>query len=162
MSQGFHLAQINVGRLLAPIDSPQLKDFKDNLDRINALAESQPGFVWRLTGEGDNAIDVRPFEDPEMAVNLSVWTGLEPLAAFVYRTAHRDIMRRRREWFEVMETFMTLWWIPIGHVPTPEEGWAKLKLLERLGSTAEAFTFRNPFPAPGAAIPEPPILDRCA
>jgi heme-degrading monooxygenase HmoA len=104
VSQGYHLAQINVGRFLAPIDSPQIRDFVDNLDRINALAESQPGFVWRLVGEGNNATDVRPFEDPDTAVNLSVWESLETLAAFVYRTAHRDIMRRRREWFSVMET----------------------------------------------------------
>jgi heme-degrading monooxygenase HmoA len=162
VSQGYHLAQINVGRFLAPIDSPQIKDFVDNLDRINALAESQPGFVWRLVGEGNNATDVRPFEDPDMALNLSVWESLETLAAFVYRTAHRDIMRRRREWFSVMETYMTLWWVPVGYTPTPEEGWARLKLLEQMGPTADAFTFRNPFPAPDAIVPELPILDRCA
>ena len=162
MSEGYRLAQINVGRLLAPIDSPQIKDFKDNLDRINALAESQPGFVWRLTGEGNDATDVRPFEDPDMAVNLSVWESLENLAAFVYRTAHRDIMRRRREWFDAMETYMVLWWIPAAHTPTPEEGWARLKMLDQSGPTADAFTFRHPFPAPDTVVPQAPILDRCA
>jgi hypothetical protein len=162
VNQGYHLAQINVGRFLAPIDSPQIKGFVDNLDRINALAEEQPGFVWRLVGEGNNATDIRPFEDPDVAVNLSVWESLDRLAAFVYRTAHRDIMRRRREWFGVMETYMTLWWAPMGHRPSPDEGWARLKLLEQMGPTADAFTFRNPFPAPGALAAEQPILDRCA
>lgn len=162
MTSAYHLAQVNVGKLLAPIDHPQIRDFKDNLDRINALAEAQPRFVWRLVGEGDDATDLRPFEDPDILINMSVWTGIEALAAFVYRTDHRDIMRRRREWFEPMETFMALWWVPAGHIPTAAEAWEKLKTLERLGPTAEAFTFRNPSPAPDAIEPEAPILDRCA
>ena len=93
---------------------------------------------------------------------MSVWAGQEPLAAFVYRSAHRDIMRRRREWFEAIESFMVLWWVPVGHVPTSEEGWARLKILQHHGPTAEAFTFRHPVPAPDARAPETPILDRCA
>lgn len=162
MSAGYHLAQLNIGRLLAPLDSPLIEDFVDNLDRINALAEAQPGFVWRLTGEGNNAADLNPFPDASLAVNMSVWTGIDPLAAFVYRTAHRDIMRRRKEWFELMDTYTVLWWVPVGHTPSTEEAWAKLKTLEQSGPTAEAFTFRLPFPAPDALVPEAPVLDRCA
>ncbi|HEY2753386.1 DUF3291 domain-containing protein [Phenylobacterium sp.] len=159
---GFHLAQINIGRLLAPVDHPKLADFVANLDRINALADGQPGFVWRLTGEGGDATDIRPVEDdPMVAINMSVWTDLDALAAFVYRTAHREVMRRRREWFEGMETYMTLWWVPLGHRPTPAEGMARLAILERLGPGPEAFTFRNPFPAPDASSVAP-ILDECA
>lgn len=159
---GWRLAQINVGKLLAPIDDPRIKDFKDSLERINALAESQPGFVWRLKGDGGDATDLRPFEDPDIIPNMSVWTSLEALAEFVYRTGHRDIMRRRREWFAPMETFMVLWWVPAGHVPTLAEAQDRLKRLEQLGPTAEAFTFRHPFPAPDAIEPEAPVLDRCA
>ena len=159
---GYHLAQINVGTLLQPIDHPQIKDFKDNLDRINALAEAQAGFVWRLVGDGNDATDLRPFEDPDLLVNMSVWSGLDALAAFVYRSDHRDIMRRRREWFAPAETFMALWWVPAGHVPTTAEGWAALKTLEQRGPTPAAFTFRQPFPAPDALAPEAPVLDRCA
>ena len=158
----WRLAQINIGRLLAPIDDPRTRDFKDNLDRINALADAEPGFVWRLVGEGGDATDLRPFEDPDLLLNMSVWEGLEPLAAFVYRSAHRDVMRRRREWFEAIETFLALWWVPAGHIPTPEEGWARLKTLEQSGPTVEAFTFRHPFPAPDSQTPQAPILDRCA
>jgi hypothetical protein len=159
---GFQLAQINIGRIVAPTDSPVLKDFMDNLDRINALAEAQPGFVWRLVGDGGNATDIQAFDDPMMLLNMSVWDGLDPLAAFVYRTAHRDVMRRRREWFEPMETYMALWWVPGGHRPTPAEGVARIDLLARMGPTPEAFTFRHPFPAPDGAIVPEPVLDRCA
>lgn len=159
---GYHLAQINVGRLHAPVDHPMIADFVANLDRINALADGTPGFVWRLVGEGNNATDIQPRpDDPLFAVNLSTWTSLDALAGFVYRSAHRDIMRRRREWFEAMETYMCLWWVPAGHRPTPAEGLERLGLLERLGPAAEAFTFRHPFPAPDAT-PVAPVLDKCA
>jgi hypothetical protein len=158
----FHLAQINVGRFLAPTDDPRIAEFMANLDRINALAESQPGFVWRLIGESGNATDIRPVEDdPLMAINMSTWESLDALAGFVYRTAHRDIMRRRREWFEAMETYMTLWWVPAGHTPTPAEGLARLAVLQQLGPTSEAFTFRYPSPAPDA-VTITPVLDQCA
>ena len=163
MGQGFQLAQINIGRILAPTDSPVLKDFMDNLDRINALAEAQPSFVWRLTGEGGNdATDIHAFDDPMLLLNMSVWESLDALAGFVYRSAHRDVMRRRREWFEPMETYMALWWVPAGHRPTPAEGAARIALIARMGPTPEAFSFRQPFPAPGAATGPDPVLDRCA
>jgi hypothetical protein len=159
---GYQLAQVNVGRLLAPVGHPQIADFAANLDRINALADGQPGFVWRLKGEGNNATDIQPKpDDPLFAINMSVWTDLDALAAFVYRSAHSDIMRRRREWFALMETYMTLWWVPAGHQPTPAEGLDRLAIFERLGPTAEAFSFRYPFPSPDAQ-PVQPILDECA
>ena len=96
-----------------------------------------------------------------MLVNMSVWRSPDELAAFVYRTAHREIMRRRREWFHEAEVYMGLWWVPAGHRPTPAEGRARLETLQRLGPTAETFTFRQPFPAPGE-IGAQPILDECA
>ena len=155
---GWRLAQINIDTFKAPVDSPLIAD----LDRINALADGQPGFVWRLTGEGNNATDIQPFENPLMAVNMSVWESPDALAAFVYRTAHRDVMRRRSEWFEKMELFMGLWWVPVGHQPTVEEGIAALETLRRLGPSPAAFTFRQPFPAPDATERPAPILDECA
>lgn len=158
----FHLAQINVGRLLQPVDHPQIADFKNNLDRINALADGLPGFVWRLVGEGNNATDIQPKPgDPLFAMNMSVWTDMDALAGFVYRSAHRDIMRRRREWFEAMAVYQTLWWVPAGHTPTIAEGMAKLAEFERLGPTAAAFSFKTPFPAPDGQ-PAIPVLDECA
>jgi hypothetical protein len=159
----FHLAEINIGRLRASVDDPMIADFVANLDRINALADGSPGFIWRLTGAGDNATDIQPdANDPLMALNMSVWESPQALGAFVYRSDHLPIMRRRSEWFEKLELFMALWWVPAGHTPTVEEGMAKVDTLRRLGPTAEAFTFRNPFPAPDANEAPPPVLDECA
>jgi hypothetical protein len=159
----FHLAEINIGRLRASVDDPMIADFVANLDRINALADGSPGFIWRLTGAGDNATDIQPdADDPLMALNMSVWESPQALGAFVYRSDHLPIMRRRSEWFEKLELFMALWWVPAGHTPTVEEGMAKVDTLRRLGPTAEAFTFRNPFPAPDANEAPPPVLDECA
>lgn len=157
-----HLAQINIAKFRLPVDHPANADFVANIDRVNAIAESQPGFVWRLVGDGNNALDIHAFDDPNMAINMSVWTDLEALAAFVYRDAgHRDVMRRRKEWFEVMETYMALWWVPKGHIPTPGEGKKRLEILEQEGPTPEAFTFKTPFPPPGGTFIHP-ILDECA
>ena len=157
----YHLAQINVGTLKAPMAAPETAGFKDNLDSINALADAAPGFVWRLVGEGGDATDILMWDDPLMLLNMSLWTDIESLAAFVYRTAHRDVMRRRGEWFEKVETYMCLWWVPAGHVPTPEEAIARLESLRRRGPTAEAFTFREPFPSPDAAAAPPAVLETC-
>jgi hypothetical protein len=159
----YHLAQVNIGTLKAPMEAPETAGCAENLDRINALAEGQPGFVWRLTGEGNNATDLKPFDgDPLRILNMSVWADPEALAAFVYRTGHRDVMRRRAEWFEKLELFMCLWWVPVGHEPTPQEAIARLEVLRRRGPSPEAFTFRQPFPAPDAAVSPTPILDECA
>ena len=159
---GFHLAEINVGRLEAPVDHPMIADFKNNLDRINALADGMPGFVWRLVGEGNNATDIQPKpDDPLFAINMSLWTDLDALAGFVYRSAHVEIMRRRREWFAAMEIYMCLWWVPAGQTPTVEEGMARLALLEQHGPTADAFSFKTPFPTPDGE-PATPVLDECA
>jgi hypothetical protein len=144
-----HLAQINIAKFRLPATHPANAEFVANLDRINAIAEAQPGFIWRLKGEGSDALDIKAFEDPDIAINMSVWTDLESLTAFVYRNAdHREIMRRRREWFDHVETYMALWWIPSAHVPTPEEGKARLDLLALHGPTPAAFVFRKPFPPP--------------
>ncbi|CAN7267480.1 DUF3291 domain-containing protein [Phenylobacterium sp. LjRoot164] len=159
---GYHLAQINVGRLKAPIDAPETADFKNNLERINALAEASPGFVWRLTGEGDDATDLVAFDDPLIITNLSVWESQAALGAFVYRSGHVEIMRRRGEWFHEIEAYMALWWVPAGHAPTLAEAVARLELLRANGPGPEAFTFREPHPAPDATTSPLPILDKCA
>lgn len=141
----YHLAQLNIAQLLAPIDSPQLKDFVDNLDRINALAEQSEGFIWRLQTEEGDATALRPFGE-EVIVNLSVWENVEVLHQFVYRTAHAPIMSRRREWFARMaNAYMVLWWIPEGHQPSVEEAKQRLDLLQAQGASAQAFTFKQVF-----------------
>jgi hypothetical protein len=147
---GFHLAQLNVAALKAPIDSPELKDFVDNLDRVNAFAEAAPGFVWRLKGDGNDATSLRPLGD-NVLVNMSVWQDVKALRDFVYQSAHSEIMRRRREWFTRMgKAYLALWWVPAGHEPTVAEAVARLEHLRQHGATAEAFTFGEAFSAPDA------------
>src|SRR5688572_5665260 len=133
----YHLAQINIAALQAPLDSPELKDFVDNLDRINALAEASDGFVWRLVGDGNDATSLRPLGE-NVIINMSVWRDVEALKAFVYQSAHAPIMRRRREWFTRMaEAYMVLWWVPAGHQPTPAEAVARLERLRSEEHTSE-------------------------
>jgi GNAT superfamily N-acetyltransferase len=142
-----HLAQINLAQLQAPLDSPQLADFVNNLDRINALAESSPGFVWRLIGEGNNATDLRPFPNPDVIVNISVWESVETFGEFVYRSEHTKIVRRRREWFDKMDTPpVGLWHVPVGHVPTLGEARVRIDHLTRYGPSAFCFGFRDKLP----------------
>ena len=158
----YQLAEINIATFRVPMADPVNADFIANLDRVNALAECAPGFVWRLVGEGNNALDVQAFDNPNTAVNLSVWRDLDALANFVYRNEeHRKIMRRRREWFDRMEFHLALWWIVAGHRPTVAEGKARLATLSRVGPSADAFLFNKPFPAPDA-VPVSPRLDECA
>ena len=144
----YRLAQINVGKLKAPLDSPELKDFVDNLDRINALSEQSEGFVWRLKGDGNDATSLRPLGD-NVLVNMSVWRDADALREYVYKSAHVEIMRRRREWFTRMsDAYLALWWVPEGHEPTVAEAVARLQHLRKHGPTAEAFTFGEAFSAP--------------
>ncbi len=147
----YQLAQMNIARLLAPLDSPQLADFVANLDRINALAESSPGFVWRLKTEDGDATGLRPVDD-ETIVNMSVWIDLESLNQYVYRSAHVEVLRRRREWFQRMtDAYVVMWWVPKGHTPTIEEGLERLEYLKKHGPTARAFNVRKPFSPPDDA-----------
>jgi hypothetical protein len=154
----YHLAQLNIGRIKAPMDSPVMAGFANNLDRINALAEATPGFIWRLqTDEGD-ATAIRPFDDPEMLVNMSVWRDVESLNRYVYQSAHVELMKKRREWFERMDqAFLVLWWVPAGHIPSVAEAIERLERLRAHGPTHEAFTFRHAFPPPDAAAAARPI-----
>jgi heme-degrading monooxygenase HmoA len=148
------LAQVNVARLRAPLDTPQLADFVANLEPVNALADAAPGFVWRLQTEDGNATAVRVLDDDMLIVNMSVWRSLEALSAFVYGGGHREVMRRRREWFErLADAHVALWWVEVGTRPTVAEAERRLVQLRTHGPTREAFTFRTPFPAPGAAGP---------
>lgn len=146
----WYLAQINVGQMVAPRGDPRVQPFFDALDRINALADAAPGFVWRLQTETGNATDIQTAPDPLFLVNMSVWQDAEALFAFVYRSAHAPEMARRREYFARFEgTYQALWWVPTGHRPSIEEGLSRLWLLDRYGPSAQAFTFKARFPMPG-------------
>ena len=157
---GYHLAQLNVGTARAPIDSPELAGFMAGIEPVNAIADAAPGFVWRLEdGDGPGATALRP-RGPDCMVNMSVWESLEALRDFVYRNGpHLDFMRRRREWFHRMtEQHLVLWWVPAGHIPSLDEALSRLDQLEREGPSPEAFTFREPYAAPGTS-PAPAARD---
>ena len=144
-----HLAQINIGRLIAPVDDPQIADFVAQLDPVNALADRAAGFVWRLQSSSGNATDIAYNDDPFVLVNMSVWESLESLRAFVYHSHHLQVFRDRAKWFEKMDKpNYCLWWIPIGHIPTVAEGRERLEHYQRHGSTPYSFWFSQPFPMP--------------
>jgi hypothetical protein len=151
MTTDFHLAQVNISRLLAPLDSDLLRDFVNALDPVNASGDAAPGFVWRLQTEDGDATAVRIFDDPDLIVNLTVWTDLASLGDFAFGEPHVQIMRRRRAWFaKPTEAMTALWWIPAGTRPTVADAEERLLALRQNGPTPFAFTMRAPFPAPGS------------
>lgn len=149
MASNWHLAQYNIARLLAPLDSPQLSDFVANLDRINRVGDRSPGFVWRHQTEEGNSTSIRVRDDPWIIINFSVWEDADSLFQYTYRSDHAEVLRRRKEWFEPHEGhYLVLWWVPQGHEPTVEEAEERLVHLEAHGPSAHAFTLKQRFPAP--------------
>ncbi|MEO1060817.1 MAG: DUF3291 domain-containing protein [Actinomycetota bacterium] len=147
------LAQLNIGRLVALRGYPQVAEFFDALDRINALAEASDGFVWRLQDDEGNATSFHLERDRRLIPNLSVWRDLESLQDFMYRTDHVDFLRRRREWFEPLgREHLVLWWVEDGHRPDLDEALERLAQLEAEGPSPAAFTFRAPHGADGVAL----------
>lgn len=145
----YHLAQINIGRIRAPMDDPIMAEFKNALDEINALAEASRGFVWRLKDDSGNATGIAVFPDPRQLLNMSVWADVEALRVYTYRSLHGKFFARRQAWFEKFEmSHLALWWVPVGHAPTPAEAKLRLESLDVHGPTPFAFTFKQPFPAP--------------
>jgi hypothetical protein len=142
----YHIAQLNIALMRAPLDSPIMADFVAWLEPVNAIADSASGFVWRLKTESGDATALRPFDDDSILVNMSVWKSIEDLYHYVYKSDHAQVFRRRKAWFELMEqSSMVLWWIPAGHVPTVDEAKVKLELLRKNGPTPQAFTFKQQF-----------------
>ncbi len=156
MPQPFHIAQVNIAQLRAPIDDPLLEGFVARLDDINALADAAPGFVWRLQTDAGNATTFRPYDDDRILFNLSVWESPEPLREFVYRSAHTEVMRQRKSWFSQFEgPYYALWWIPAGQIPTIYEAKERLEHLRAHGESPHSFSFAKLFPPPGSVDPEP-------
>jgi Domain of unknown function (DUF3291) len=135
-----HLAELNIGRFKHATDDPRMAEFMDNLDRVNAIAERSDGFIWRLKDETGNATGIRPFADPDMAVNMSVWRDAESLERYVWNTVHKQFYRKRAEWFSLMEKqHFAMWWVDEGHLPSLEEAKARLEHLNEHGDSDFAF-----------------------
>ena len=145
----YHLAQINIARMLAPIDDPIMSEFVAQLSPINALADESPGFVWRLQSESGDATSIKIYDDELIIINITVWESVEFLREFAYRSAHVGVMRDRKRWFEIFDDpYYALWWIPAGELPSTEEGKERLDHLREDGDNAFAFSFKNVFPKP--------------
>ena len=143
----YHVAQVNIGRVKAPVEDPIMAGFVARLDEINALAERSPGFVWRLQTEAGNATYFRPYpDDDSILINMSVWETIDALRHYVYKTAHAELLRQREAWFEKFSgMYMALWWVPVGHRPGMDEATKRLAHLEKHGPTQFAFTFKKTF-----------------
>jgi hypothetical protein len=146
---GFHLTEFNIARLSEPLDAPANAEFAAVLEAVNLIAEVSPGFVWRLKDDaGRSASFVAAYRDPQLIVNLTVWTDPESLRHFTYRSGHGAYFRRRREWFDEGSSQMACWWTPIGEIPTVDDAMARLAHLAEHGTSERAFTFNDPLPMP--------------
>ncbi|PYX89001.1 MAG: DUF3291 domain-containing protein [Acidobacteria bacterium] len=142
----YHVAQINIGRIKGPLDGPVMAGFMARLDEINALADGNPGFVWRLQTSEGNATYFRPYDDDQILMNMSVWETVEDLRHFVYHTTHVELLRQRQQWFENFAgVYVALWWVPVGHIPGVDEAKKRIAYLDAHGPTQFAFTFKTVF-----------------
>jgi len=146
----YQIAQINVARMIGVnIEDPIMKEFVENLDRVNELAENSPGFVWRLKDDSNNASNFNPFNDEQVIINVSVWEDIESLENFTYKTFHTDFLKRRKEWFfKYGKAHFALWWIKAGNYPSIEDSMERLKCLQLNGASKKAFNFKDKFAQP--------------
>lgn len=146
------LAQLNIAKAKYPLDAPEIKDFVDNLEKVNAIAEASEGFVWRLKDDSGNATDISVFDDTNIIVNMSVWHSVDDLKDFMFRTLHRDFMRRKGEWFDRLdEDSYVLWWVEDGHIPSLEEALERLRHIRSVGDSPYAFSFKANYSAQEAS-----------
>lgn len=147
----FHLAQLNIARWAIPEDHPLVGEFEAELDTVNAVADAAPGFIWRLQDDSGNATGFQFLDDPRLIVNLSVWETWEQLKAFTYQGTHREVFRRRSEWFApATEAMLVMWWVPAGHRPDLVESADRLLHLRQHGPSESAFTPGHRFAPPEA------------
>ena len=139
MTGARHLAQFNIARIKYPLDDPRMKEFVDNVARVNGLADLIEGFVWRLQDESGNAMGMQVYGDPRVLPNLTVWENVAALERFVWKTVHSRFYARRTEWFEPIETPLVLWHVPVGHRPAMDEGVERLEHLKAHGAGEHAF-----------------------
>ena len=144
----YYLAQVNVGRIRAPLDDPMMADYIALRPIIDALARRSPGFIWRRNGAGSKAKETDLYDDQMIIANISVWATLEDYYNFVYKSQHLEVLNRRSEWFQPFEgPFHAMWWVPQGHLPTAEEARERLEYLRSYGETPYAFSFAKTFSA---------------
>jgi len=140
------LAQLNIAQAKYSLDAPEMKEFVDNLDRVNAIADASEGFIWRLKGDGNNATNIQAFSDPNIIVNMSIWSSIAALKAFMFKTDHREFMRNKQQWFVPMkQANYVLWWVEDGELPSVDDGIVRLEHLRCYGESPYAFSLKIPF-----------------
>ncbi|PHR61831.1 MAG: hypothetical protein COA43_01285 [Robiginitomaculum sp.] len=146
---GYYLAELNIAEAKFPMDDARMDGFTKRIDVVNALADDADGFVWRLVDDNPDmggALSLRPFDNPNMLVNMSVWKDIQSLYAFVFNTVHAKVMKGKPAWFSHLKSHSTvMWWVPVGHIPTLNEAKEKLALLDDIGPSKDAFTFNQAF-----------------
>jgi hypothetical protein len=161
----YHLAQVNIARMIAPLDDPIMAEFVARLDEVNALADASSGFIWRLQSSEGNATSIQAYEDKLILFNMSVWASLDDYSNYVYAQGsfHRAVMAQRRRWFQRFDgPYSALWWVPQGHIPTVGEAKERLEHLREHGDTPFAFSLKKAFPMPDAIREQlPPVFEEC-
>jgi hypothetical protein len=147
-----HLAELNVARLRRPLDAPEAAEFVASLDPINVIAETTPGFIWRLTdddGRPSSFIPIPGLDDPLVIVNYSIWRDLESLKHYVYKSGHASYLRRRNDWFEpTAEASVVCWWTPAGVIPDLADAYARLQDLRNCGPSDRGWPLNKPIDPP--------------
>jgi Domain of unknown function (DUF3291) len=145
----WHLAQANIGVAKYSYDDPRFAGFVDNLERINALADEAPGFVWRYVQDDEQEAGRDVFGDANVLFNMTMWESREALMDYVYKSDHVDILRQRAQWFIPQNRpILALWWQAAGTRPTVTEAKHRLARLAQTGPSGDAFTFGRYFEAP--------------
>lgn len=149
----YHLVQLNVAKMNADIEDPIMASFVQRIDEINSLAENSKGFIWRFQDDQGDATYLRPFEDPRILFNMSVWEEIEDLMNYVYTSKHLELLKSKNEWFTKLgEAHLALWWIEKGRLPSVEEALNKLDFIKKNGPSQEVFTFAKRFPKPDLSV----------
>jgi len=139
-----HIAQLNVGRAVDVLDGPRMAGFIGALDRVNAIAERSPGFVWRLQSDAGNATDIKLTDDPLFIINLSVWETQADLERFVWQTVHKRFYDQKAKWFEPhADAHFVMWWVAAGHRPSAQEALVKLDALRADGPSPDIFGWES-------------------
>lgn len=150
----FHLAQVNVARMRAPVTDPAMRDFVAGVAGIHRLARSSPGFVWQLHTDDGHGVCVQPADGGPVFVNLTVWRDYDALHEFTYRGSHAGYLKRRARWFRATPQPSTaLWWVRAGSTPTVDDALARLRHLRTYGPTPRAFSLRRRFEPDGRPSP---------
>ena len=141
--QNTHIAELNIGRLIAPDDDPRVAEFMEAIDKINGLGKRMPGFVWMMEGSGapnTGNTDTKLSSDPQLVTNMTVWEDVASLENFVFNTVHKQFYDRREEWFEVLgRQHFVMWYVQDGHKPTLDEALERLAYKEKHGDSDHAF-----------------------